>query len=154
MARRNLFGLAAASALVGALAFVLNATQALPEGPVEPVWDAQACAHCRMHVGEPAFASQLQLTDGRVLGFDDPGCLFLALSDHPAETLHAIYFRHHDRPDWLTPAQVGFVAAAHTPMGFGLAAVERERPGAIDFETARGRTLAKARAQGGGHAKH
>ena len=46
--------------------------QRSPTGPVEPAWDRQACAHCRMHLSEPPFAAQLRTAEGEVLYFDDP----------------------------------------------------------------------------------
>ena len=48
----------------------------LPTGPVDVVWDHEICAHCRMHVGDPAFAVQVQTVAGEVMNFDDVGCAF------------------------------------------------------------------------------
>lgn len=134
--------LAAVGLGVGAL---LSRATALPSGPVAIVWDREACAHCRMHVGEPAFAAQAQLADGTVLNFDDPGCLLSWLDQEPPP-LHALYF-HHSREDrWLGREQVGFVPAEHTPMGFGLGAVDKTASAAIG--------LAEAQAQLRGRGRH
>jgi hypothetical protein len=99
-----------------------------------------------MHIGEPAFAAQIQTTDGKVLDFDDPGCLL----EHIVETgpsMAEIWFHHSEQDSWLSRDEVGFVHRSPTPMGYGLAAVERTRAGAIDFDQAleRVRTQRQAR---------
>lgn len=133
-------GIAAAAAAVGAFVFLLVRAQALPAGAVPVVWDKTACAHCRMHVGEPGFAAQLQLKDGRVLDFDDPGCLVKWLDAHPqdasSEAVHGMYFHHKAEDRWLSRDDAGFVAAVPSPMGFGIAAVDAATPGASTFAQA------------------
>lgn len=126
----------------GAVAIVAVQAGGLSEGPVELVWDKDACAFCRMHVGEPAFAAQLQTEDDRVLAFDDPGCLFEYVEkEHPG--VHAVYFRHVDEERWIPADAVAFrrVSPTLTPMGYGLGAVDLGEPGAIDLETARAEVL-------------
>lgn len=119
----------------------------LPDGPVEPDWDHSVCARCGMLISERGFAAQVQLRDGRVLHYDDPGCL---LSDWDPEDrsepgVHAVWFHHRSEPRWLSAAEVGFEPAAHTPMNFGLDAVERARnPDSIGLDAAR--ALARQRA--------
>jgi hypothetical protein len=135
--RKLLFALLALG-IVGVLAFVVARAQRLPEGPVEIVWDREACAHCKMHIGDPAFAAQLQTRDGRVLDFDDPGCLLrYEAEEHPEE--HAVYFHELRGKRWLRRDQVGFVEVTPTPMGYGLGAVELGTPGAISPDEARAR---------------
>ncbi|HNU83442.1 MAG TPA: hypothetical protein PKO05_08435 [Thermoanaerobaculia bacterium] len=110
--------------------------QRSPTGPVEPAWDRQACAHCRMHLSEPPFAAQLRTAEGEVLYFDDPGCLFLweAQQSRPPA---AVYFRHLREPRWLAEAETGFLRVDYSPMGWGLGAVDRREPGTISPEEAR-----------------
>lgn len=124
--------LAAIAGFGASLAF----SQALPEGPVEIVWDREACAHCRMHIGERAFAAQLQRRDGRVQNFDDPGCLLRYLASVPADEVHAVYFHHSRQARWLARDEVAFVDVAQSPMGFGLGAVHRGTPGSFPYEEA------------------
>jgi len=112
----------------------------LSAGPVEVVWDHEICAHCRMHVGDPAFAAQVQTAAGEVLNFDDSGCAFQWLADHPVE-LHALYFHHRDQNRWLDEKHVAFAAVAQSPMGFGFAAVDAGTPGALSITAARERML-------------
>lgn len=108
---------------------------ALPEGPEPVAWDRTACARCRMLVSEPSFAAQLQLLDGAVLEFDDPGCLLLYLHEQrPA--VHAVYLHHREEERWLDRDEVAFVPSGPSPMGYDLGAVERERPGALTWASA------------------
>lgn len=134
-------GLGLGAAALGAFVWLLAGAQALPQGVEPPVWDKTACANCRMHVGERGFAAQLQLQDGRVLNFDDPGCLFAWQARTPGAAVHATYFHHHAEERWIPAAQVGFVKVSPTPMGFGLGAVDVGAPGALGLEQARAQVL-------------
>jgi len=136
---------AAAAVAVAALAglgVLVARAQRPPEG-VEPVaWDRAACAYCRMHVGDPRFAAQVQTEEGEVLNFDDPGCLMRYASErHPH--VRAMYF-HDERQDlWRPREQTAFVPGASTPMGYGLAATRRGAPGSISYEEAVARVTAR-----------
>ncbi len=132
--------LLAGLALVAGFTFVVVRSQALPDGPRPVVWDQQTCAECRMTVSDRRFACQLQTTDGRVLDFDDPGCLFHYLSED-APPVRALYFHAFDGDRWLDRDRVGFITGARGPMGYDLAAVAAGRTGALDFEAARARAL-------------
>lgn len=132
----------------GAIAFSVMASNQLPSGPVDIVWDKAACAACGMHVGEPPFAAQVTTKDGRLHTFDDPGCLFVWL-DEQHRDVHSLFFRHHKEARWLAPDEVAFATVAPTPMGFGLGAVDRNVPGAIDLDTARRQCLEHATGHGG-----
>jgi hypothetical protein len=121
---------------VACLVVAINSAQALPFGVIEPAWDKAACAHCHMHVGDPAFAAQVQLADGRVLDFDDPGCM-LRWEAKNGQTVHAIYVHEMNGTRWLPKARAAFVHAPSTPMGFGLGAVEIGTPGAMSWDAAR-----------------
>jgi hypothetical protein len=109
---------------------------------VPVAWDREACAHCRMHVGEKAFAAQLQLEGGQVLNFDDPGCLFAYVAKERPQ-VHAVWFHHQREERWLAPKEAGFVPVMPTPMGFGLAAVAADAPGALTYEQAAAKVAAK-----------
>jgi copper chaperone NosL len=111
-----------ALAVVGTVAVLVARAQRLPDGPEPIAWDHQACDHCRMLIGEPGFAAQLQTKAGRVFSFDDPGCLFLHLAEQPVE-VHALWFHHGVEDRWLAGDATGFVRVAQSPMGFGLRAV-------------------------------
>jgi hypothetical protein len=126
----------------GLITLAMAEAQTLPDGPSELVWDRTACANCRMHVGEPAFAAQLQTESGRILAFDDPGCLFLYLKkEHP--DVHAIYFRHMKEDRWIARDEVAFVEVSPTPMGFGLGAVDKGTKDSFSLEEAKQRAIKK-----------
>ena len=132
---------------VGALA-VLLAACGPPEGPQPIVWDREPCAHCRMLIGDPAFAAQLHTADGEVESFDDPGCLFARIAARePA--VHALWFHHVSEPQWLPAERVAFARVDPTPMGFGIGAVEAGTPGALSLEEARARVLERESGTGG-----
>ena len=116
-----------------------------PEGPQAIAWDREPCAHCRMLISEPGFAAQLQLEDGSVESFDDPGCLFARLEARPAP-VHALWFHHLSEDRWLPGDGVAFVRVAPTPMDFGFGAVDPGTHGALPIEVVR----AELRARGGG----
>jgi hypothetical protein len=138
-------GLALILALVAALlclAWFVVRSQGPPAGPVAAVWDKTACSECRMHLGEPGFAAQLQTSGGQVHWFDDPGCLFLfRAGERPA--VHAVYYHHHEQDHWLPEAEAAFLRVHPTPMGFGFGAVEAGRPGAVSLAAAEQEVLAR-----------
>ena len=139
--------LLAAAAVALVLAFVRLNEKSLPEGPVAIVWDGEVCGHCKMHVGDPRFAAQLQAADGAILNFDDPGCLFDYLAAHDVDA-HAVYFRNQAEDGWLTESETGFVQVDDSPMGYGIAAVPKRTPGA------RGIDWAKSQVQSRPHHHH
>jgi copper chaperone NosL len=116
--------------------------RSVPDGPEPVAWNRQACAHCRMLVGQPAHAAQLITTDGEVAFFDDPGCVLQYL-DERDPAVHRLWFHDHGSDAWLSADEVGFVTGADTPMGYGLAAVPRSTPGAFDLQVARRRIAAR-----------
>lgn len=137
----KLFLLLGLGVVLTGLGLLLVKLEAPPSGPREVVWGKQACAHCRMHVSEPAFAAQLHTTEGDVMHFDDPGCLFeLLRADSPR--VHALWFHHAREDRWLSRDEVGFVPTQPTPMGFGVGAVEKSQPGAWTLDEAMGHARA------------
>jgi hypothetical protein len=106
-----------------------------PQGLVPIAWDEEACAECRMHVGEPRFAAQLQTESGDVLNFDDPGCALRYLA-REAPAVRALYFHHHKEETWLNRSQTAFVSVSPSPMGYNLAAAYQHEQGALSFEQA------------------
>lgn len=126
-----------AAMVVGIGWYAISVGTQPPRGPVAVAWDQQTCAHCGMHIGDPAFAAQLHLEDGEVLHFDDAGCLFRWRAEHPLADVHEAYFHHYEEKRWLDGDEVGFLRVAQSPMGSGLAAVEARRAGALTLEEAR-----------------
>lgn len=104
-------------------------------GPVPIAYDKEACAYCRMLIGDPRFAAQLVTDAGEVYSFDDPGCLFRFVSErHPR--VRASWFRDSRGDRWLAAGKVAFVQGAKTPMGWGFAAVDLTTPGARTYDEA------------------
>jgi copper chaperone NosL len=131
--RRRRWLLALAGAALGLALWRLAAP---PRGPVEPAWDRVACARCHMLLSDPAFAAQLHRASGEVRFFDDPGCLLLDRAETP-DPLAKAWFHDSQGERWLPDAEVAFVPVDETPMGHGLAAVERAgKPGALGLEAA------------------
>jgi copper chaperone NosL len=121
---------------------VLAAACRLPDGPQPIAYDREACAHCRMLIGDPHFAAQLQTQDGEVRSYDDPGCLIADLTQR-APRVHALWFHHLREERWLDGDHVGFVETARSPMGYRLGAVEAGAPGALSLAEAGARVAAR-----------
>lgn len=143
---RRLAPVAAGLALIGLVGWAVCLAQKLPDGPDPIAWDREPCAHCRMHVGDPRFAAQLQTTSGETRNYDDPGCLLAELAERRREGVRAIWFRDARGDRWLPAEATAFVPAAPTPMGYGFAAVAAGTPGGLDLDAAI-RTIASRREQ-------
>lgn len=144
MASKLMKALLLALALVVAVVAFMRFNKATPpEGPVPVVWDGEVCQHCKMHVGDPRFAAQLQTRDGDVMNFDDPGCLFDYLESDPV-TIHALYFRNHDGEGWLSESEVGFLPVEDSPMGYGIRAVPRSVPESRNIDWAKAQVVNRA----------
>ncbi|MBK9471194.1 MAG: hypothetical protein IPO18_02765 [bacterium] len=120
--RSLLLVIVVAGVAVTALIDVIRRSESLPRGPQDVVWDHTQCAECRMSVSEKAYAAQMQLVDGRVLDFDDAGCLF-RFAAHNDVDVHAIYYRHLREDRWLAEDLAAFVESGPSPMGYDLGAV-------------------------------
>jgi len=140
---------AALAAVVGCAAFAAGTWAVLaedePEGPVEIAWGEELCARCHMPISVASFATQVQLEDGVVLDFDDPGCMLSWLARNEAP-VNRIWLHHATRDQWLLAADAGFIWWDVTPRGFGLAVVGASEPNAMGWDAAashlatRGRT--------------
>ncbi|MBK8232750.1 MAG: hypothetical protein IT349_05615 [Candidatus Eisenbacteria bacterium] len=113
--------------LVVVVVGVIRHYEALPQGPREVVWDHTPCAECRMSVSDRSYAAQMQLVDGRVLDFDDSGCLFRFAGRNDVG-VHAIYYRHVREDRWLAEGEAAFIPAGPSPMGYDLGAVSTGTP--------------------------
>lgn len=150
MSTKIIKGLLLALALVAVVvAFVRYNQVTLPEGAVPVVWDGEVCGHCKMHVGDPRFAAQLQTSDGEVMNFDDPGCLFDYLQSQDV-SIHALYFRNHLADAWLSESEVGFLTVEDSPMGYGIRAVPEGTPQAQGIDWAKARVQERPHHQHGG----
>lgn len=140
-----LLGTALVVAVIGLIRF--NRAEP-PEGPSPIVWDREVCEYCKMHIGDPRFAAQLQTTEGDILNFDDPGCLFEYMKANQL-SIHALYFRDHDGSGWLSESDVGFLLVDDSPMGYGIRAVPKDTSGAEDIAWAKARVEERRQAADG-----
>jgi copper chaperone NosL len=106
-------------------------------GPQPIAWDREPCGHCKMLVGERAFAAQAIRSNGRAVAFDDPGCLFAWLQ--AGHETRELWFHHLREERWLRAPAVAFVTTGKSPMGHGLGAVDPATEGAIGLDDARRR---------------
>jgi hypothetical protein len=112
--------------LAGGVVLAVRLSARLPDGPQPVDWDGVACARCGMLVSDPAFAGQLQLRDGSVRYYDDPGCLLLDLAEPGLPPFHAAWLHHQREDRWLPLERSAFARVDHSPMGYGLATVDAE----------------------------
>jgi len=107
-------------------------------GPVDPVWDRDACERCGMILSDRRFAAQLRYAhDPTVRHFDDLGCalLFWDERESAGSSPEEIWVRDRDADAWLDARRTRFLADPHTPMGYGFAALEEGPGAALDLES-------------------
>ena len=97
-------------------------------GPRPVAFGAELCSHCHMTVADERFVAQLVTRTGKVLVYDDAGCLATALAKGTmAETqVHSLWVTDYFDPAELLRAEDAWFVrsdAMHTPMASGLAAV-------------------------------
>ena len=141
----SLLGLGA----IAVAAVALQRQSATAHGPRPIAWGKEPCAHCRMLIGEAAYAAQVVLRDGSAKSFDDPGCLLRYLDEAPAGEVVERYFHHGRAPRWLRAPEVVFVHGGPTPMGFGLVAADPGTPDALSMAQAAAEVRARAHAPSG-----
>ena len=116
-------------ALIGG---VLAAAACRIPGPRSFVFGTDQCTHCHMTLADPRFAAQLVMTTGKVLPFDDAGCLatFVSTGGIEPRAVHSLWVSDFLRPDSLIPvADAVFLRSdsLRTPMDYRIVAL---RPGA------------------------
>jgi copper chaperone NosL len=93
-----------------------------PPAPREIAIGVDACRYCHMAIDAPERAAQWIGDDGRVLVFDEPGCLVAWLDEHP-EARGEAYFAAAEDGRWIAAADARFVrGGARTDMGFDVVA--------------------------------
>lgn len=112
-----------ASLLLAACAPDLNA-------PPDIAWDHAVCAECGMLVSDPAYGSALVLGDGKMLPFDDPGCLLKYMMDQKP-SVHAMWFHDGAQDRWLRESEAAFTGGHVSPMGSGLMPVPAGTPSSM-----------------------
>ncbi len=80
------------------------------------------CEHCNMLVPDDANATQLLLSDGRSLKFDDIGCMVEWVEEHGLDKVNVRYVRDFHSLDWVVMQEASFVyhEGFRTPMAYGI----------------------------------
>lgn len=115
---------------IAATAVLLAAAACVTPGPRPLAFGAEQCSHCHMTLADPRYAGQLVTATGKVLPFDDVGCLatFVATGGIPAGEIHSVWFHDYARPDSLLDGRAAVFLqhdSIRTPMDFGLVALRR-----------------------------
>lgn len=92
------------------------------------MYGTDQCAHCHMTIADPRYAAELVTRTGKVLVFDDIGCLatFLASGAMAPAAVHSAWAHDYVAPgEWARTGDLSFVHSDsfHTPMGSGLVAL-------------------------------
>lgn len=84
--------------------------------------DTDVCAICAMAVADDQHATQIVLTNDRVLTFDDLGCLYQWIEENGEEEIGAKYVRDFHSQEWVLMDQATYVFDEHieTPMAYGV----------------------------------
>ena len=91
--------------LAAIVAFVVRDGTRIPDD-IQPIaWNAEPRAHCRMLIGDPAFAAQVITTDGTVRSFDDPGCAARFIRDQ-RDRVHRAWFHAGTGDTWIPPSDL------------------------------------------------
>ena len=132
--RRALLRLLPAAAAV--LAGPLAACGGPATGPEDVRWGRENCDYCGMIIDDRRFAGELRDPAGRkVWKFDDIGCaaMFLAKQSWTDSPRAEVWVGDSERGTWLDGRKARYLAGARTPMNYGFAAVDGDRPGALTF---------------------
>ena len=105
-------------------------------GPRPLEYGTELCAHCHMTLADPRFAAELVTRTGKVIPFDDPGCLgsFVAGNGIPAEQIHSLWVSDFVSGALFAVAEAVFLRseAVHSPMDYHFAALRRGPPPQAD----------------------
>jgi copper chaperone NosL len=114
------------SALVAGAAVLAAACGAPAPRPL--AFGAETCTQCHMTLADPRYAAELVLTTGRVVPFDDPGCLadWLVETGLPAARVHSAWVSGFLPPHELLDVRSAVFLRSdslRSPMNHGLAAL-------------------------------
>ena len=89
---------------------------------------SDACSHCHMQLADLRYGAELVTRTGKVLPFDDAGCLatFVQGDGTAASQIHSLWVSDFTRPDYLLPVeQAAFVRhpSFRTPMDHRIVAL-------------------------------
>lgn len=145
---------------VVALSFtVIACGVAADDGVIEPPeihYGEDVCEVCGMIISEARFAAACVTTDGEGHPFDGIGEMLVFYHDQSEDTIAQCFVHDYETEAWLSADEAVFVVSEdiHTPMGFGIVAVETdEQASALVSETG-GATYTFAELLAGGSSTH
>ncbi|GED31717.1 nitrous oxide reductase accessory protein NosL [Brevibacillus centrosporus] len=108
-------------AVVGISLFVIGCGKQEAQ-PVEIAEGVDKCDICHMHVANDQHATELVLKDGKVLKFDDIGCMHEWTEKNGTEQVDTQFVRDYYTAEWLKEEQAAFAydKTYKTPMGYGI----------------------------------
>jgi copper chaperone NosL len=114
------------------LAVTLAAAACGSPGPRPLAFGTEQCAHCHMTLADPRFAGELITVTGKVIPFDDVGCLasFVATGGVSRERIGSLWVSDFAHPDSLLDVnQAVFLRSdsLHTPMDYHVVAFRQGR---------------------------
>ena len=111
--------------LVVALSIIFFPTAGASTGPEPIAHGKDACARCRMHIGEAGFAGQMRTVKGELTSYDDIGCLLIAMWKQHRE-VPGVFVETYDSHRMMSLLEASLVidSGVRTPMGYGIIAFE------------------------------
>lgn len=111
------------------LGVLLAAAACGASGPRALAYGVESCAHCHMTLADPRFGAELRSVTGRVIPFDDVGCLgmFLVTNGIPPAQVRSAWVSEFVPPHRLLEASRAVFLRSeslHTPMDYGIVALE------------------------------
>jgi len=91
------------------------------------------CSECSMDVEDLDYAAQLITKEGDTYFYDDIGCVVLWLENHSPDT-QIILTQTLDTHQWVDATKAWYSRIAPSPMGYGFAAVEKQKEGLVSYE--------------------
>jgi copper chaperone NosL len=135
--------------------------------PVDIVEGVDKCDVCHMNVANDHNATEIVLQDGKVLKFDDIGCMYRWTKEHDKEQVEARFVRDYLSKEWVKSDQATYVydKTFKTPMGYGVysfkdkaaaeAFVKEQKTGSVmsvqDLDNHTWESSMKKHMQSGGH---
>ena len=102
-------------------------------------WDRDICVTCLMGLAEKEYSVQAINDRGKVIWFDDLGCL-IEYMDYPEwERFNGdqskIYIGHCETGEWIDARKAWYRYGDKTPMGYGYGALDIKGDSTYDFQT-------------------
>ncbi|MDR8393181.1 nitrous oxide reductase accessory protein NosL [Aliifodinibius sp. S!AR15-10] len=127
---------------IGALLLLFAACS---QQPAEIHYQSDECAHCKMMIMDPRFASQMVTETGKAYKFDAIECMEAYLEEGNVESASAkLWVNDFNNPgNWLDASEAIFIKSEviQSPMGSSLLALESQQAAAAHLEEYPGETL-------------